>query len=133
MQEWWEVGAWKVYNSNLRRSFTTEQPVGFFRDWYDPKRITYLSHCSTPNGATARKSVRNLRAAQIMKMAFLAKLRMGQAPNQNRNTIGGKLLHDPLVPSEVPRINTYETSHGTPTTNPTVHSMIPNGFCAFRP
>ena len=38
MQEWSEVGAWKVYNGSFHRSFTTEPPVGFFRAWYDPER-----------------------------------------------------------------------------------------------
>src|SRR5207245_4958632 len=38
MQEWSEVGAWKVYNGTFHRSFSTEPPVGFFRAWYDPER-----------------------------------------------------------------------------------------------
>src|SRR6266436_4321191 len=34
-QEWFEVGAWKVYNGNFHGSFTVAAPSGFFRAWYD--------------------------------------------------------------------------------------------------
>jgi len=50
MQEWSEVGAWKVYNGSFHRSFTTEPPVGFFRAWYDPERDDAVATVDTALG-----------------------------------------------------------------------------------